>query len=205
MNTHDLNGAAINETFVDSSVRSFTSVVAYALIAASPRALRRATPNIAARGDVGVRGRLVAHAQTAVTVAAALTLRVRAAVGVPSSVVGVAAVTLLRPAVRVLLAATAAAQVSLVARRLAATPVGAQPRADVAGHGAVLRGATVDAPATALVATKPRVAVRDLTVAVGSVTIDTRADVVKRVQFDEYAVEAQTYVVRFEDNIFYVR
>ena len=57
MNTHGINEAAINETRLDVTVRVAANVLAYALTAVKPRALRRTALDSTAKAQPAVTAR----------------------------------------------------------------------------------------------------------------------------------------------------
>lgn len=205
MNTHGLNEAAINEIARDSTVRVLTNAFAYALTAVTPRVLRRTLVATTTTAQVGVVGRLLQRVAFATTAAAEIYNTARAKVFESVGIVAQVQLAIVKPALQVRLSASAAAQMLIVSRlKVTATTTG-EARADIYSRGSVLSSAPVEFSTIAQVENTPRALIRSSVLSQPRVGIDTRTGVVKRVQFDEYAVEAQTYVVGFENNIFYVR
>lgn len=205
MNTHGVNEAAINETYLDVTVRVAVNVLAYALTAVKPRALRRAALESTAKAQPNVTARaklVVAVGASAAALVASVPRAIHGAV-VPAFASAVA--TVLRPAVQIAIAAAAAAQILVVARRVQRTPLEAAGLAQ-AGVNAVRRtGDVVTALTAAQIQALLTAKVSTTVDVVALADIDASPGTVKRVQFDEYAVDAQTFVVRFSDNVFYVR
>jgi hypothetical protein len=205
MNTHGINEAAINETRLDVTVRVAVNVLAYALTAVKPRALCRTALDSTAKAQPAVTARTKLVAAVGASAAALVAAVPRAIHSAVVPALASAAATVLRPAVQIAIAAAAAAQILVVARRVQRTPLGAAGLAQ-AGVNAVRRTGDVVTAMTAAQIQALLTAKVSFTVDVIALAdIDASPGTVKRVQFDEYAVDAQTLVVRFSDNVFYVR
>lgn len=205
MNTHGLNEAAINESTRDSTVRVLTNAFAYALTAVTPHVLRCAIVVTTTTAQVGVLGRILQRVEFATTAVAEIYNTARAKVFESVAIVAKAQLAIVKPALQVRLYASAAAQMLIVSRLKATAATNGEARADIYSRAAALLTTPVKFSTIALVENTPRALIRASVLSQPRAGIDTRTGVVKRVQFDEYAVEAQTYVVGFENNIFYVR
>ena len=205
MNTHGVNEAAINETYLDVTVRVAVNVLAYALTAVKPRALRRAALESTAKAQPTVTARAKLAAAVGASAAAFVAAVPRAIHGAAVPAFASAVATVLRPAVRIAIAAAASAQILVVARRVQRTPLEAAGLAQ-AGVNAVRRtGDVVTAMTAAQIQALLTAKVISTVDVIALADIDASPGTVKRVQFDEDAVDAQTYVVPFEDNVFFVR
>ena len=205
MNTHGINEAAINETRLDVTVRVAVNVLAYALTAVEPRALRRAALESTAKAQPTVTARAKLAAAVGASAAALVAAVPRAIHSAVVPALASAVATVLRQAVQIAIAAAAAAQILVVARRVQRMPLEAAGLAQ-AGVNAVRRtGDVVTAPTAAQIQALLTAKVNSAVDVIAVADIDASPGTVKRVQFDEYAVDAQTFVVRFSDNIFYVR
>ena len=205
MNTHGFNEAAINETFVDVVVRVLTAATSYALVAVTPRVLRRTVQSAAARAPIALAPRTLARAALVAQVSAQLTPVARAVRFAQALVRGLATVSVLPPAIQVVVSCTTAAVIALRGRRVAAEPIDSVVAAGVAARSAAITGAAVRVEPLVVLSVTPVLLVRSLAQLLSRASIDATPNSVKRVQFDEYAIEAQTFVVRYEDNVFYVR
>ena len=205
MNTHGFNEAAINETFVDVVVRVLTAATSYALLAVTPRVLRRTVQSAAARASMALASRTLARAALVAQVSAQLTPVARAVRFAQALVRGLATVSVLPPAIQVVVSCTTAAVIALRGRRVAAEPIDSVVAAGVAARSAAITGAAVRVEPLVVLSVTPVLLVRSLAQLLSRASIDATPNSVKRVQFDEYAIEAQTFVVRYEDNVFYVR
>ena len=205
MNTHGFNEAAINETFVDVVVRVLTAAVSYALVAVTPRVFRRAVQSAAARAPIALAPRTLARGALVAQVSARLTPVARVVRFAQALVHGLANVSVLPPAIQVVVSCTAAAVIALRGRRVAAEPIDSVVAAGVAARSAAITGAAVRVEPLVVLSVTPVLLVRSLAQLLSRASIDATPNSIKRVQFDEYAIEAQTFVVRHEDNVFYVR
>jgi hypothetical protein len=205
MNTHGFNEAAINETFVDVVVRVLTAATSYALVAVTPRVLRRTVQSAAARASMALASRTLARAALVAQVSAQLTPVARAVRFAQALVRGLATVSVLPPAIQVVVSCTTAAVIALRGRRVAAEPIDSVVAAGVAARSAAITGAAVRVEPLVVLSVTPVLLVRSLAQLLSRASIDATPNSVKRVQFDEYAIEAQTFVVRYEGNVFYVR
>ena len=205
MNTHGFNEAAINETFVDVVVRVLTAATSHALVAVTPRVFRLAVQSAAARAPIALAPRTLARAALVAQVSAQLTPVARAVRFAQALVRGLATVSVLPPAIQVVVSCTTAAVIALRGRRVAAEPIDSVVAAGVAARSAAITGAAVRVEPLVVLSVTPVLLVRSLAQLLSRASIDATPNSVKRVQFDEYAIEAQTFVVRYEDNVFYVR
>lgn len=205
MNTHGFNEAAINETFVDVVVRVLTTATSYALAAVTPRVFRRSVQSAAARAPVSLAPRTLTRAALPVSVSAQLTPVARVVRFAQALVHGFATVSVLPPAIQVVVNCSAATVIALRGRSLAAEPIESVVAAGVTARSAAITGNTVLVEPLAVLSVTPVLLARGLAQLIARATIDATPSSVKRVQFDEYAVDEQTFVVQFEDNVFFVR
>lgn len=205
MNTHGINEAAINESATDVTVRALLVVRAYALAVVSGRVFRRGAVTAQAASDVQVVAR--ANRSSAAVTQARGDVSIVARVLARSSEVAqaIAQITLVRPVVQVFVACYARATSLVVGRVARASQTSSTGVADVQATASRITAAAVSATGTAQIIAAPRVALRAPLSLVATADIDANPNTVKRVQFDEYAVDAQTFVVPFEDNVFFVR
>lgn len=205
MNTHGFNEAAINETFVDVVVRVLTAATSYALVAVTPRVFRRSVQSAGARAPMALAPRTLARAALVAPVSAQLTPVARVVRFAGTLVRGLATVSVLPPAIQVVVSCTTAAVIALRGRRVAAEPIDSVVAAGVVARSSAITGTAVRVEPLAVLSVKPVLLVCSLAQLLARASIDATPNSVKRVQFDEYAIEAQTFVVRYEDNVFYVR
>lgn len=205
MNTHGINEAAINESATDVTVRALLVVRAYALAVVSGRVFRRGAVTAQAASGVQVVAR--ANRSSAAVTQARGDVSVVARVLARSSEVAqaIAQITIVRPVVRVFVACYARATSLVVGRVARASQTSSTGIADVQATASRITAAAVSATGTAQIGVISRAALRAPLTLVATADIDANPNTVKRVQFDEYAVDAQTFVVPFEDNVFFVR
>lgn len=205
MNRSRFNSVALNAAPRDVAVRVLVDAIAYASVAVKPRAVRVAVVGALASADVQARvaGLVGVAAQvTARAVAAGAGYVVARAV---LALQGRAEMVVRTPAVRSLVHATAGAVIALSAgtvRRSQHQAV-ARASADIAPR-ALVRGMAAGLARAEAVALLRRLRTAPVVV-LGEAQIYVQGGVVKRVQFDEPAVDAQTFMVAFTDNVFYVR
>lgn len=205
MNSAPMNGAAINAGITDSTVRIVVVAAAYAIGQAWPRVLRRSATDVQVKAVIEARVLGVKTAPVVVQALAVGDVLGRAVIRAVSAVHAQAQLLVLRPAVRTMLALTTLAVIDTFSRAAVRATVGVSGLVGLTATGRAARRQSHSVTAQADVSGYLRVAVRY------GVQLEARADaaidarVVKRVQFDEPAVEAQTFIVAFTGNVFYVR
>ena len=205
MNTHGINEAAINESAKDVTVRVLLVVRAYALAVVSGRVFRRGVVTAQAASDVQAVAR--ANRSSATVTQARGDVSIVARVLARSSEVAqaIAQITLVRPAVQVFVACYARATSLVVGRVARASQIFSRGTAVAKATASRITAASVSSKAAVQISAISRAALRAPVSLAATADIDANPNTVKRVQFDEYAVDAQTFVVPFEDNVFFVR
>lgn len=204
MNRTNLNSAALNTSGIDSTIRVLVNAYAYALASVQARVHRGAVTHAEARAEIEARATALVRSKIDVVAQAQQTMLARVLRRATMIVEGIATLGVVPSAVRVAVELVAAASIAAVGRVIRRQPVSLS---DVASASVIARRlvmqpseiagqATVDVLARAL-----RIA-PTVTTGRADVVIDT--SIVRRVQFDEPAIESQTFVVPFETNVFYV-
>lgn len=205
MNTHGINGAAINESATDVTVRALLVVRAYALAVVSGRAFRRGAVTAQATSDAQVVARANRSSAAVTQVRGDVSIVARVLARSSEVAQAIAQITIVRPVVRVFVAFYARATSLVVGRVARASQTSSTGVAAVQATASRIAAAAVSADGTAQISAAPRVALRAPLSLAATADIDANPNTIKLVQFDEYAVDAQTFVVPFEDNVFFVR
>lgn len=205
MNTHGINGAAINESATDVTVRVLLVVRAYALAAVSGRVFRRSAVSAQAELDAQAAARVVKSSSTVTQASADTSIVARVLTRSSEVARAIAQITIVRPVVQVFVACYARATSLVVGRVARASQTSSTGVAHVRAAASRRAVAAVSAKVAAQISAAPRAALRAPVSLAATADIDANPNTVKRVQFDEYAVDAQTFVVPFEDNVFFVR
>lgn len=205
MNDANLNAVAVNDGPLDVLVRAFVNARAYAMTAVLGRVIRVSKVGAEPEARVTTVPRVLWAAKVGAVCRAAIDATANAFI---RSVVGLGAaaqIEVVRPASRFFVNIAAAAGISVSAKLLARSPVVTTATYDVSALGSKLTGQVIEAEGRAQTGLQLKVLLRNPVAVTAIADIDTNPNTVKRVQFDEYAIESQTFVVRFENNVFYVR
>lgn len=205
MNYASLNGFSLNATRPSPVVTTAVALVAYAQIAATGRVISRSVVDAQAQANLAVLGRMLSRAPVVAAPGAQVDLTVRAIVRAAVSLSCQALISTTKPASRMLVNVAASALISVVPRVMRRSAL----EADLAAVMAIAARARVSIPvsaeADAQILVVPRVVMRSALGVSAVAEIQVNPDVFKRVRFDYPAVPEQTFVVAFEDNVFYVR
>lgn len=205
MNTHGINEAAINESATDVTVRVLLVVRAYALAVVSGRVFRRSAVSAQAESDAQTAARVVKSSSTVMQARADASIVARILARSAEVAQAIAQITLVRPVVQVFVACYARATSLVVGRVARASQISSTGTADAMATASRITAASVSINAAVQISAISRAALRAPVSLAATADIDANPNTVKRVQFDEYAVDAQTFVVPFEDNVFFVR
>jgi hypothetical protein len=205
MNSSGLNVAPLNGSYIDPTVRVIVHAYAYAMAAVKPRVIRRVVTHAQARAEIEAQVFGVIRARIDAVVRGIVDARGRAVARAQVAARGVADIALESPVVRVVVSMAAAAVITHTARAVRRSPVVSASLATGTTKGRALVRRPVAMTASAQVVARLRALCR------APLNVQARADVhidtsvIKRVRFDEPAVEAQTFIVQFENNVFLVR
>lgn len=204
MNSSSFNSTALNASTLDVTVRVILQAYAYAMSAVKARVFRRNHVSSEQEANALVVSRKLAGGKVQQVVEANVESILRGFVRLAAGTSAFAEVVIVRPLVRTIVTAVAATSIGITGRKLARNELEVSTNSVFSGTGRIIFRHVVSSEASAQINAVAKALWKQQVLLVANAQVEVDTQIVKRVQFDEPAIDTQTFIVPFENNVFYV-